>query len=95
MHVTFGAFGPDLEPLDLSAEDLLDEVVRGAQYLIDHDPRVLEWITAYQRGEAPDYPTPGTPSPPPLAEEAALLGLELGVGERAAVTQARQPLQRR
>jgi hypothetical protein len=63
-HVTFGAFGPDLEALDLTPERLLVELVKGWQYLVDRDPRVLAWIMEYQRANAewPPYPIEGTPS---------------------------------
>ncbi len=62
-HSTFGAFGPDLERLDLTPERLLADLVRGWQYLIDRDPRVLAWIMAYQlpHFEWPEYPVAGTP----------------------------------
>ena len=62
-HTTFGAFGPDGEPLDLTPERLLVELVKGAQYLFDVDPRVLLWILGFQ-GEicaVPEYPVAGTP----------------------------------
>jgi hypothetical protein len=37
--------------------------VRGAQYLIDRDPRVLAWIVGFQRPHFtwPEYPVAGTP----------------------------------
>jgi hypothetical protein len=62
-HVTFGAFGPDLTRLDLSPERLLVELVEGARYLIDDDPRLLAWMTEFQRPRSgwPPYPTEGTP----------------------------------
>jgi hypothetical protein len=61
VHATFGAFGPALTALRLSGGELLDELVRGYGYLIDRDPRILGWITSFQRGERPDYPVAGTP----------------------------------
>ncbi len=63
MHVTYGAFGADLEPLPLGADALLAELVSGWDYLIERDPRVLGWIAGYQQGHfAPaDYPIAGTP----------------------------------
>ena len=63
VHTTFGAFGPDLKPLDLTPEQLLMELVNGAQYLIERDPRVLYWIFEYQRAHfgCPEYPIAGTP----------------------------------
>ena len=63
-HSTVGAFGPGLEALDLTPERLLAELVRGWQYLIERDPRVLAWLADYQRPPAgwPDYPIEGTPS---------------------------------
>jgi hypothetical protein len=74
-HVTFGAFGPDLAPLDLSPEQLLADLVEGYRYLIAKDPRVLAWIMAYQQAHAdwPGYPTEGTPADPPAAAEPLLL----------------------
>jgi hypothetical protein len=62
-HSTYGAFGPDLRALDLSPEVLLRELVRGWDYLIERDPRVLAWIMQYQLplAEWPAYPTEGTP----------------------------------
>jgi hypothetical protein len=64
MHVTFGAFGPDLQRLDLTPEELLAGVLDGAAYLIDRDPRVRDWIACYQSGRPPQppYPTEGTPT---------------------------------
>jgi hypothetical protein len=63
MHTTFAAFGADLARLDLSAEQLLFEVVEGSRYLFERDPRVLAWIMEFQRPhfEWPKYPTAGTP----------------------------------
>jgi hypothetical protein len=62
-HTTFGAFGPDHKPLDLTPERLLAELVKGAHYLIDRDPRVLLWIIEFQRETCdwPEYPVAGTP----------------------------------
>lgn len=66
-HTTFGAFGRDLKDLQLSPERLLVELVAGAQYLIERDPRVLAWIGEYQRQHflPPEYPVAGTPSEGP------------------------------
>jgi hypothetical protein len=63
MHVTFGGWGDDLERLDLTEEQLLEEVLRGSDYLIERDPRVLGWIAEFQRARVPcaDYPVAGTP----------------------------------
>ena len=63
IHTTFGAFGPDGKPLDLTPERLLVELVKGAQYLFEEDPRVLLWLLDFQRGmsHAPPYPVAGTP----------------------------------
>jgi hypothetical protein len=65
-HVTFGAFGDDLRRRDLPAEQLLLDLVRGWQYLIDEDPRILAWIMAYQGPNFswPEYPIAGTPEHP-------------------------------
>ena len=48
-HTTFGAFGADLKRLDLSPEQLLAEMIEGFDYLIERDPRVLDWIAAFQQ----------------------------------------------
>jgi hypothetical protein len=63
-HVTFGAFGADLQPMALTPERLLVDLVTGWEYLIERDPRVLAWIMQYQRANFawPDYPIEGTPS---------------------------------
>jgi hypothetical protein len=68
MHTTFAAFGPDLRPLDLSAERLFVELVKGSQYLFERDPRVLTWMADYQKPhfQWPEYPIAGTPSRSPL-----------------------------
>jgi hypothetical protein len=72
VHETFGAFGPDLAPLDLSREALLAELIEGWAELIERDPRVHGWITAFQRGDAPPdpYPIEGTPETGTLREPA-------------------------
>src|SRR5215207_5058942 len=64
MHGTFGAFGEDLRPLELSPECLLVEVVKGWQYLVERDPRVLSWIVDFHRHRfaPPEYPIEGTPA---------------------------------
>ena len=63
VHTTFGAFGEHLQPLDLSPERLLAELVEGWRYLWARDPRVLSWIVEFhgQRFPAPEYPVEGTP----------------------------------
>jgi hypothetical protein len=63
VHTTFGAFDAQFEPLDGSSEELVSELITGWQYLIDRDPRVLQWITAFQgpAQRCPDYPCEGTP----------------------------------
>ncbi len=62
-HTTVGAFGPDLQRLDLTPEQLLAEVVAGSGYLIERDPRILAWIAEFHREQfpAPAYPIAGTP----------------------------------
>ena len=62
-HATFGAFGPDLERLELTPEQLFMKLVDGFRYLCERDPRVLAWIAEYQRPHFswPEYPTAGTP----------------------------------
>ena len=63
VHTTFGAFGPDLQRLDMTPEQLLREAVEGTEYLWRKDPRVLYWLLEYQSGhfDWPDYPIEGTP----------------------------------
>jgi len=62
-HTTFGAFGADLQRVELTPEQLLVEVVRGWRYLFERDARVLPWIAEFQRPQMgwPEYPTAGTP----------------------------------
>ncbi len=69
VHTTFGAFGPDLERLDLTPERLLVELVKGSQYLFERDPRILAWIVDFQRAFStwPEYPVEGTPEREPPA----------------------------
>jgi hypothetical protein len=63
MHNTVALFGPNLKEVELSREALLDELTQGWGYLIEKDPRVLDWIVGFQRPESgfPDYPIAGTP----------------------------------
>ena len=63
MHTTYAAFGPDLKALEMAPERLLMEVVKGSQYLVERDPRVLSWIVDYQKPHFPwpEYPIAGTP----------------------------------
>ncbi len=63
VHTTFGAFGPDLEPLHLTPERLLVELVEGWRYLFQQNPQALAWIVDFQRQRFPwpDYPVEGTP----------------------------------
>jgi hypothetical protein len=70
VHTTFGAFGEDLKPLDLSSEQLLVGLVDGWRYLCEDDPRILSWIAEFQRRtfSPPAYPVEGTPRPAPVAE---------------------------
>ena len=65
-HVTFGAIDEDLRPVDLAPEALLAGLVKGWDYLIEKDPRLLWWIADFQRQhfEGPAYPTAGTPDAP-------------------------------
>ncbi len=51
-HSTFGAFGPDLRPLDLTPERLLVDVVKAWGYLIERDTRVLI-VAAATRSASP------------------------------------------
>jgi hypothetical protein len=68
-HVTFGAFGEDLQRLDMTSESLLVELVTGWDYVFRRDPRVLAWIVDFQKrlGSWPDYPVEGTPERDPPA----------------------------
>jgi len=63
VHATFGAFDEQLQPVEMAPEVLLAELVKGAQPLIDADPRVLAWIMEFQRPhfQWPEYPVAGTP----------------------------------
>ena len=65
-HTTFGVFDSELRPVHLSPERLAAELVKGWQYLVDSDPRVLAWLMDYQRlhFEFERYPTSGTPVVP-------------------------------
>jgi hypothetical protein len=65
-HTTFAGFGRDLDVRTMTGEQLLAELVRGWQYLVDEDPRILPWLVHYQRlhFEFDAYPTSGTPVVP-------------------------------
>jgi hypothetical protein len=74
LHATFGAFGEDLRPIELTPDQLLAELVHGWRYLIDRDPRLLTWITDFQREQSQReplsvmrYPVAGTPGAGPGA----------------------------
>jgi hypothetical protein len=62
-HVTFGAFDEGGAPVATPPEDLLSRLVEGYRYLWEKDPRILAWISEYQRpdGGWAEYPTAGTP----------------------------------
>jgi hypothetical protein len=66
VHTTFGGFGVDLQPKELTPEQLLFELVDGWRHLIEEDPRLLSWIVDFHRAHFPAtaYPTEGTPSRP-------------------------------
>jgi len=69
VHATFATFGADLQPVDMTTERLLVELVNGWQYLIERDPRILPWIVDHQRLSYPwpAYPVEGTPhNEPPV-----------------------------
>jgi hypothetical protein len=72
MHTTFGAFDANLERLEIGPERLLVEIVKGSDYLIERDPRVLRWIADYQRPHFPwpEYPIAGTPDAAAAGTEA-------------------------
>ena len=63
VHTTFGAFDSRFEPMDRSSEELLGDLTSGWQYLVDRDPRILEWIISFQRSDPHclEYPGEGTP----------------------------------
>jgi hypothetical protein len=62
-HTVFAMFDADLQPRELSPEELLAELVHGWDYLIERDPRILSWIVDFQRASFPalPYPIEGTP----------------------------------
>jgi hypothetical protein len=66
-HTVFAMFGADLQPLALGPEELLAELVRGWEYLIERDPRILSWIVDFHRASFPGlpYPVEGTPESGP------------------------------
>jgi hypothetical protein len=63
VHTTFGAFGEDLQPLQLTPDRLLLDLLRGWDHLLDRDPRILSWIVEFHRQRFPSlpYPIEGTP----------------------------------
>ncbi|HYP47570.1 MAG TPA: hypothetical protein VEQ61_02930 [Thermoleophilaceae bacterium] len=63
VHATFAAFGTDLKRLALGPESLLAQVVKGWEYLIERDPRILSWVMDFQKPhfDWPEYPVAGTP----------------------------------
>jgi hypothetical protein len=63
IHATFGAFDSSLARVELEPVRLLSELVKGYEYLIERDPRVLWWIVEFQRAHfrGPQYPVEGTP----------------------------------
>ena len=63
VHTTFEAFDSRFELMDRSPNDLIADLADGWQYLIERDPRVVEWIDAFQRPDAHcrNYPCEGTP----------------------------------
>jgi hypothetical protein len=91
-HTAFGMFGADLQPVDLSPEQLLVELVRGWDYLVERDPRILSWIVEFHRQSfaAAAYPIDGTPEggvgPDSPDRPAPLLSLEPSTSLLAGVT---------
>jgi hypothetical protein len=66
----FRAFGPDLEPLDPSPDELLVTLVAGWSYLFDRDARILRWIVEHHKAlgfEWPPYLEAGHPTSPTAA----------------------------
>jgi hypothetical protein len=63
VHTTFAAFGADFKNLDHTPERFFAELVQGWQHLVGDDPRILTWLTQYQRELLPPlaYPVAGTP----------------------------------
>ncbi|MFC4170198.1 hypothetical protein [Teichococcus aestuarii] len=64
--ITFAGIDRDLRERQLSPDQLLVELVRGWQYLLDRDPRVLRWVVEQQRPafEWPGYAVAGSPTSP-------------------------------
>jgi hypothetical protein len=64
VHTTYGAIGPDLQPLDLTPEALTAMLVDGWRYLFDGNPSVLPWIVETQRPQDgwTAYPIAGSPA---------------------------------
>jgi hypothetical protein len=63
MHTTHAAFGADLQRLEMSSARFFAELVKGYDYLIERDPRVLSWLVDFQAPYLPalEYPQEGTP----------------------------------
>jgi Protein of unknown function (DUF707) len=74
VHTTFAALDPDMVPLDVSEARLLADLVGGWEYLIELDPRLLTWISEFQRPQPagwPPYPVAGTPEIRPTVSPVA------------------------
>ncbi len=71
VHATFGGWGQDLSPLTHTPDELLAELVRGFDFLIAHDPRILGWLMRFQQPHFkwPDYPVAGTPAAMPRGHQ--------------------------
>jgi hypothetical protein len=47
VHATFEAFDSRFQLMDRSPNELLADLADCWQYLIERDPRVIEWISAF------------------------------------------------
>ena len=64
--VTFAGIGPDLQEASLTPEELLVQLVRGWQYLLDGSPNTLRWLVDQQQclSSPSPYPIYGLPANP-------------------------------
>ena len=64
--VTFAGIGPDLREMPLDPDELLVELLRGWQYLLKRNPKILHWLVEEQSPffEWTRYPVGGWPTSP-------------------------------
>jgi len=64
--VTFAGIGPDLREMPLDPDELLVELLRGWQYLLKRNPKILHWLVEEQSPffEWTKYPVGGWPTSP-------------------------------